>query len=539
MGVFPGPEPNTDIPIWTPVPEWSTSIWKKSRGRRNRERQARQKKKEQKREKREKRLEEEKILRDWLREWQGCRNCPRCAPGVAKKKGVSNHEPEKVTKEVRRVLGRSFKAKISSKDTQRKIQEKRDQAEKMRRLHKEQEETKYKPGSRKAIHEDRRVKAKLEKKRKLRMTRKLPSKVKEKEEELKVNSDKEVLRSPGERPDCEGDVPDLTNDEGETSSEGETDSSDDDEENYVQQGARPIFPFSELHNTIFSLNNQLASRPTIKYTDLGGGGNPYQGTSQSIQEAQLVAMLKKLEAAIVRTGLPLKLDRRTLAEGNCFPHSVVQQCQRPHVKEALERQGRKIVTDIMDLRRNVRQFVLDNKDHPRILAMKENFEQKQGQLARELKPTRGWLKYWKDMVKPGEWVDDTFVQMTAFFLGLPIFLVPTGSASYTRLYHPISCDFESSTVPSPEPSSLWIGYINDQHYQSLLLNDEDQSVSRCPSPQGVDEALSRAFAQIQLELERGQVGCLLSGKYLKTPFKILIGLLIRCRHQRQLPNQLT
>ena len=143
------------------------------------------------------------------------------------------------------------------------------------------------------------------------------------------------------------------------------------------------------------------------------------------------------------------------------------------------------------------------------------------------------------MVKPGEWVDDTFVQVTAFFLGLPIFLVPTGSATYTRLYHPISSDFESSTMPSPEPSSLWIGYINDQHYQSLLLNDEDQSVSRCPSPQGVDEALSRAFAQIQLELERGQVSCLLSGKYLKTPFKILICHFFRCRHQRQLPNQLT
>ena len=54
VGVFPGPEPNPDVPIWSPVPEWSTATWKKSRGRRNRERQARQKKKEQKREKREK-----------------------------------------------------------------------------------------------------------------------------------------------------------------------------------------------------------------------------------------------------------------------------------------------------------------------------------------------------------------------------------------------------------------------------------------------------------------------------------------------------
>ena len=45
--MFLGPEPNSDIPIWNPVPEWSTSTWKKSRGRRNKERRARQEKKDQ------------------------------------------------------------------------------------------------------------------------------------------------------------------------------------------------------------------------------------------------------------------------------------------------------------------------------------------------------------------------------------------------------------------------------------------------------------------------------------------------------------
>ena len=52
-------------------------------------------------------------------------------------------------------------------------------------------------------------------------------------------------------------------------------------------------------------------------------------------------------------------------------------------------------------------------------------------------PTRGWLTYWDDMLKDGEWADDTFVQALAFFLGLDIFLIPADSATYTQMFHPI------------------------------------------------------------------------------------------------------
>ena len=243
----------------------------------------------------------------------------------------------------------------------------------------------------------------------------------------------------------------------------------------------------------------------LKPPTLKGGGNQWE---EALEEAMLQAMLEALEAAIARTGLPLKLDKRTPAKGNCFPISVVQQCQRPQVKAELERQG-KTITDYMALRNDVRQFVLERQDHPRIKEMKENFEQKQLLLAYDDEDTRGWLPYWEEMTGDKVWVDDTFVQATAYYLGLPIFLVPTGSATFKDQYHPISGDFNSDKVASPGPSSLWIGYINDQHYQSLLRLDEGHEATR-PSPQAVADALNRAFAHIQLELfkQKRQVGCL-------------------------------
>ena len=264
-----------------------------------------------------------------------------------------------------------------------------------------------------------------------------------------------------------------------------------------------------------SSDDEESSEPTVKYTgrssskafgDLSGGGNPSQGTSQEFQE--VFTMLEALKLAIARTGLPLKLDFITPAEGNCFSHAVIQQCQRAVVREELQRQGR-TVTNFMDLKRDVRQFVLSKQQHPRIKEMKANYEQKQGQLARERKPTRGWSTYWEDMLKDGEWADDSFVQATAFYLSLDICLVIADSATNTHLYQPMSGDIESGKVGSLEGPALLIGYISDQHYQSLLLVEEQPSRSTYPVPQGVDHALRRALSALKLELiERSrQVGC--------------------------------
>ena len=178
------------------------------------------------------------------------------------------------------------------------------------------------------------------------------------------------------------------------------------------------------------------------------------------------------------------------------------------MREELQRQGR-TVTNFMDLKRDVRQFVLDRQQHPRIKAMKANYEQKQGQLAREEKPTRGWSTYWEDMLKDGEWADDSFVQATAFYLSLDICLVIADSATNTQLYQPMSGDIETGKVGSLQGPALLIGYISDRHYQSLLLVGEQPSRSNYPVPQGVDDALRRALSALKLELiERSrQVGC--------------------------------
>ena len=83
------------------------------------------------------------------------------------KRPRSNHGKEEVTPEVLRLLGKSFKAKRKT-NTSQESQDKKLQAEKMRRSHKEQEKAgaKWRAGMREEKHEDRTGKVKQERKRK-------------------------------------------------------------------------------------------------------------------------------------------------------------------------------------------------------------------------------------------------------------------------------------------------------------------------------------------------------------------------------------
>ena len=94
---------------------------------------------------REERMMVKELLRDWLREWP-CEDLPTVKK--PKRDPKAHHGTEEVTAEVRRMLGRSYKAKVKkSKDSQKGSQEKREKAEMMRRSHKEQElsGSKWKP----------------------------------------------------------------------------------------------------------------------------------------------------------------------------------------------------------------------------------------------------------------------------------------------------------------------------------------------------------------------------------------------------------
>ena len=230
-----------------------------------------------------------------------------------------------------------------------------------------------------------------------------------------------------------------------------------------------------------------SSRSTAS-SDLRGGSSLYF--------EEVYTMLELLKLAIDRTELPLRLDSGTPGDGNCFSHAVIQQCQRAPVRAYLERQG-KTVTTFMQLKEDVRQFVLREKDLPSVRGLKDSFEQKQGVLAHQGKSTRGWSIYWDHIVKNGIWADDIFVQATALHLNLPIFLVIADSASYDQPIAPIE--------PEADGPPLLIGYISDKHYQSLLPKQEDEpSTTNCITLQ----ALRTALDSLQLDHpeKRSEVG---------------------------------
>ena len=231
--------------------------------------------------------------------------------------------------------------------------------------------------------------------------------------------------------------------------------------------------------------------------DLRGGGSSSHGTSLSFEE--VFTMREMLRKAIQSTQLALRLDSDTPGDGNCFSWAVIQQCQRTSVKEFLRRQG-KTITNFMQLKEDVHQFVLSRQHHPSIRGLKASFEQKQGVRFQEGKTTRGWSTYWEDMLKNGEWADDTFVQATALYLSLDIFLVIADSATFDRPIAQISGDIESREVGLPGRPTLLLGYISDKHYQSLVPQEEELSTTNPITLQ----ALRTALDSVQLvPLEKG------------------------------------
>ena len=132
-----------------------------------------------------------------------------------------------------------------------------------------------------------------------------------------------------------------------------------------------------------------------------------------------------LTSTILRCHLQLKLDNNTGGFGNCFPNSLVQQCQRPEIRRWLQ-ENRKdsIVYNQLTLRNKVATLALKSK-HKTVTQYKINYEN-----ILVIEDKKSWKQYWDEMVQEGSWVDSVFVQMTAWFLGLDI-LILTTSATQT------------------------------------------------------------------------------------------------------------
>ena len=246
-------------------------------------------------------------------------------------------------------------------------------------------------------------------------------------------------------------------------------SSDEEEKNPIQQRRKKKFlrqvnPAPSLTESSGAETPYMADdeeRQSNVYGELGGGAGPYE---------EVLSMAELMRRAIQQAQLQLRLDAETPGLGDCFSIAIVQQFQRPPVKLFLQTRSMKI-TSFMQLKKKVKEFVFTHMHTEKMKELKANFEMSQKTMAREnpdLKP-RTWSKYWQDMLVKGEWADDTFIQACAWYINMSIVIVTAGHATHEQPFYAMEGTFSTLTTGP----ALLLGYINGNHYQSLLPLQED------------------------------------------------------------------
>ena len=97
----------------------------------------------------------------------------------------------------------------------------------------------------------------------------------------------------------------------------------------------------------------------------------------------------------------------------------------------------------------------------RVQLFKKQFDETDGLVNRE-----SWQQYWNRMATNRTWVDYWFVQATAWYLQLDIWIVAT-SCTESNPYIVISGNLGDGTCPSDGPI-ITLGTKSNCHYQSLL-----------------------------------------------------------------------
>ena len=160
--------------------------------------------------------------------------------------------------------------------------------------------------------------------------------------------------------------------------------------------------------------------------------------------------------------LPLKLDNLTFGNGSCFMISILQQCHRPDIEIYLPDHMINISKnyDTDKFRCEVSNFMLSS-GHPAVIEYKERYEKYD---MRILKKT--WIEHWNHMKKKNIWADGHFVQGTAFYLGIDIWIVSTKSKE-DNPYIKICSNLENPNTAGIAPP-LIVGLKGDCHYQSFI-----------------------------------------------------------------------
>ena len=149
--------------------------------------------------------------------------------------------------------------------------------------------------------------------------------------------------------------------------------------------------------------------------------------------------------------------------GNCFPIAIIQQLRRPEILSQLRPAPRRLIgqqTGHSLLRQSVHQFIVKSRS-PRIALFKRQYEETDG-IANGVT----WNQYWVRMITDKTWVDYWFVQATAWYLQLDMWIIATSSTE-TNPYIEVSGNLADASIPSIGPV-VTLGTKSNCHYQSLL-----------------------------------------------------------------------
>ena len=189
--------------------------------------------------------------------------------------------------------------------------------------------------------------------------------------------------------------------------------------------------------------------------------------SKQAQNEDLFQIERRIADEIMETvhrlQLPFKLDQMTEGRGNCFPISIIQQCRRPEISSYLRPALKHIAnlrTGPLTLRTKVKDFVKKSKTQ-RLMLFKKQYEETDGTVNRET-----WHQYWERMATDKTWVDYWFIQATAWFLQVNIWIVATSSTDNSP-YIEVSGNMGDGSMPCDGPI-ITLGTKSNVHYQSLL-----------------------------------------------------------------------
>ena len=115
-------------------------------------------------------------------------------------------------------------------------------------------------------------------------------------------------------------------------------------------------------------------------------------------------------------------------------------------------------------------WVRKHLNHPKMVPMREMYELDQD-IKRDLgEETKTWDDYWNHMLKDGIWADQWFVQATALFLNMDIWIMDT-TCTKEKPYFSVEGNLEDGEYTT---DVLYLGLAHESHYQSLLINDKEE-----------------------------------------------------------------